>query len=413
MRILIVNKYHKLTGGADRYAMDLARLLQEHGHAVAFVAMDQPDNWPAEYPLYTIPSGLTNATWERATSSERLTAFVHGIYHRGAAATVTKAIAEFRPDVVHCQNLFYQVSPSAIHAARKAGVPVVQTLHDYQPVCANNVLHARGHICEACRRRRFHSILINRCYNDSASASILAFSAKVAHTALGLYPGGVQRFISPSEFLKAKIESFDIPMAPIEHVNNFLDPSNYEPAFEPGEYLLFFGQLLKHKGVYTLLDALSTMRHKTPAVIVGTGPEEAGLERAIAERGLSSVRLAGYKKGEELFEIVRRARMVVVPSEWYENQPYAVLESMALGKPVIGAAIGGIPELIDETTGMLFAPGDAADLAAKADSVVDDDGRLRAMGHAALRRVLECHDPHGHVTRLRAVYRDAGAAGGA
>ena len=407
MRVLVVNKYHKLTGGADRYALDLARLLMRHGHEAAFLSMDQPDNWPADYPLYTVPSGLTNKTWKGAGAGERLAAYLHGVYHRGAVAVMAKAISEFRPDVVHCQNLFYQLSPSVILVARRAGVPVVQTLHDYQPVCANNVLFTHGRVCEECRPRRFLSILKNRCYNESTSASFLAFSAKVVHTMFGLYPNGVGRFISPSRFLKEKVESFGVPMAPIDHVNNFLDASAYDPQFEPGDYLLFFGQLLKHKGVHTLLTAYERAGMDIPLVIAGTGPEEGGLDRAIAERGLKGVQRVGYKKGKELFDLIRGACLVIVPSEWYENQPYAIVETMALGKPVAASSIGGLPELVDDSVGRLFAPGDAEALVDVLRELARDKDRLREMGIAARERVRTNHDPESHMKRLEEIYKAA------
>jgi glycosyltransferase involved in cell wall biosynthesis len=407
VRVLVVNKYHKLTGGADRYALDLPRLLMSHGHETAFLSMDQPDNWPADYPLYTVPSGLTNKTWKGAGAGERLSAYLHGVYHRGAGAVMAKAISEFRPDVVHCQNLFYQLSPSVIRAARRAGVTVIQTLHDYQPVCANNVLFTHGHLCEECRPRRFHSILKNRCYNDSASASFLAFSAKVVHTMFGLYPQGVDRFIAPSRFLKAEIESFGVPMAPIDQLNYFLEPAAYEPQFDPGSYLLFFGQLLKHKGVYTLLTAYERLGMDVPLVIAGTGPEETGIDRVIAQRSLKGVRRVGYKKGADLFDLIRGARLVIVPSEWYENQPYAVLEAMALGKPVAASSIGGIPEMVDDRVGRLFPPGDATALADVLRELVSDERCLREAGKAARQRVLANHDPAEHIKRLEEIYRIA------
>jgi glycosyltransferase involved in cell wall biosynthesis len=405
MRILIVNKYHKLTGGADRYAMDLARLLIARGHDVAFMAMDQPDNWPADYPLYAVSSGLTTKTWNRAKPAARLRAYAQGVYSFEAGRVAREAIAAFRPDVIHVQNIFNQLSPSVIRAACSCNVPVVQTLHDYQPVCANNTLHAKGRICEDCRPRRFHSILKNRCYNDSAAASFLAFSAKVVHTALRLYPHGIARFISPSRFLKEKVESFGIPMPTIEHVNNFLDTRKYAPAFDPGEYVLFFGQLLKHKGVYTLLDAIERGRIGAPVLIAGAGPEAERLRTELARRNLANVSLAGYKAANELFDVIRGARIVVTPSEWFENQPYAVLEAFALGKPVLASDIGGIPELIDDRVGGLFPPGDAAALAERLSALLGDTPRLREMGRAARERAARNHAPSDHANRLEEIYR--------
>lgn len=406
MRILIVNKYHKLTGGADRYAIDLARLLAANGHAVAFLAMDQPDNWPADYPLYTVASGLTTKTWNKAGPAAQLRAYAQGLYNVEAERVARRAIAEFRPDVIHLQNIFYQLSPSVIRAARARRIPVVQTLHDYQPVCANNTLHTHGRICEDCRPRRFHSILKNRCYNDSAAASFLAFTAKVLHTTFGLYPNGIARFISPSQFLKEKVESFGIPLPRIEHVNNFLDTAKYAPAFEPGPYVLFFGQLLKHKGVYTLLDAIERNRIEVPVILAGAGPEAEGLRTRIAQRSLGNISLPGHQSGNDLFDLISGARLVVTPSEWYENQPYSVLEAFALGKPALAANIGGIPELVDDEVGGLFPPGNAPALAAALQDLLPDAARLQDMGKAARLRVERNHNAADHLSRIIEIYAE-------
>ncbi len=404
MRILLVNKYHKLVGGADRYAFDLSRLLTESGHEVAFVAPDFPDNTPAEYPFFGVPQGLTNKTWEKASPLQKARAFADGLYNFAAERVMTQAIDSFHPDVVHCQNIYYQLSPSVIRAARKAGVPVVQTLHDAQPVCANTALFHHGRICEECRPRRFHRILANRCYNESLSASVLAFSAKALHAATGLHPGGVDRFITPSRFMKSKIESFGVRMAPIEQVNNFLRLETYDPNYEPGEYVLFFGQIIKVKGIVTLLNAMERLKGLIPLVIAGTGPLEETIRETIREKGIENVTMVGHKSGTALHELIRGARFVVVPSECYDNQPYAVLESFALGKPVIGSDIGGIPELLDESVGRLFTPGDAESLAVCIDAWAVKRDELAQMGRSARQRVAERHDPAAHMKCLEEIY---------
>jgi glycosyltransferase involved in cell wall biosynthesis len=405
MRVLVVNKYHKLTGGADRYALDLAKLLHEHGHPVAFLTMDQSDNWTAKYTIYAAPVGLTTKNWNKAGACARARAFVDGVYNRAAEREAERAMEEFRPDVVHLQNIFFQLSPSVIRPAKRRGVPVVQTLHDYQPICANNALHVKGRVCESCRPRRFHNILKNRCYNDSLSASLLAFCAKVIHSATGAYPASVDRFIAPSLFLKEKTETFGVPMAEIGALDYFLDFEQYEPSFEPGGYILFLGQLLRRKGIFTLLDAAEKTCSSVPFVFVGAGPEGEELRAETERRKLRNVSFAGYKSGSELFETIRAARVVVVPSEWYENQPYAILESFALGKPVVASSIGGIPELVNDAVGRLFPPGDSDALAERLDEIIGRDDLLRNMGRAARELVVSRFTPELHLERILKIYQ--------
>ena len=409
MRILTLNKYHQLMGGADRYAMDLAKLLMARGHEVAYAAMDLPDNLPADYPVYPIPAGVTRRNWQAVPLHTKAGTFLKGIYNVEAERAVGRAIEDFRPDVVHCHKLMYQLSPSVLRAARKRGVPVVQTMHDHQVVCASNTMYAKGTVCEECRKG-LHSILKQRCYNDSLSASFLAFCAKAMQRMTGLYPGYVDRLIAPSQFLKDKVESFGWKLPPIEHVCYFLDTSGFEPNYEPGEYVLFFGTLLRYKGIYTIVRAMAQV--DAPLVIAGRGIEEEGLRAEVARLGLTNVTFAGFQSGSDLHDLIRGARVVVVASECYENQPFSALESFALGKPVVGSKIAGIPELVTEETGRLFRAEDAADLAGALNGLLGDNEGLRRRGRNARRFVESVFDPEVHLTKLEGVYDRAGAAAG-
>jgi glycosyltransferase involved in cell wall biosynthesis len=228
---------------------------------------------------------------------------------------------------------------------------------------------------------------LKRCYNASVSASWLAFSSKVLHTATGLYPGAVRRFIAPSRFLKTKLESFGFRLAPIEHVPNPLVAPEAEPVPGSGAALLFAGQIIRRKGVFTLASAME--RVDAPLVVAGTGPDLDELR--MATRGSPNISLLGYRSGEELENLYRNARAVVVPSESYDNQPFSILEAFGHGKPVVGADIGGIPELIGADRGWLVPAQDPTALAKALNEAIVDDSAVRSMG-AAARRSEASHD---------------------
>jgi glycosyltransferase involved in cell wall biosynthesis len=399
----MVNKYHKIVGGADRYALELTQMLLKNGHQVAFLSPKYSDDLPADYPLYSIRSGLTRSDWRRASVFRAARAYCDGIYNMAAAASMKRALKEFRPDIVHCHNLFYQISPSVVHVAHAYGIPVVQTLHDYQVVCASNSLFAQGKICEECRKS-FFNILRQRCYNDSILASWMAFSARIVHAATGLYPYGIDHYIAPSRSVIDRIASFGLKrMPPISHVPHFVAANEIEPNYTPGEYALFFGGFIAYKGVETLLEAVRLSPCKL--ILAGSGPHENAIRQKIKDMGLDHATMVGFKSGAELSALIRNARVVIVPSEVYETFGLVVVEAYAAGKPVIAANIGALPELVTAERGVLFEPGNASDLASKLRDLFPNTELLSQMGRAGREYVIKNHDPKAHVASIVDIYK--------
>jgi glycosyltransferase involved in cell wall biosynthesis len=226
-----------------------------------------------------------------------------------------------------------------------------------------------------------------------------------AHRTLRLYRRGIDLYLSPSRFLKKKLEEAGPPGAPVIYLPNAIDTSRYRPRYGDDGYVLFFGRLSPEKGVHTLIRAVKDLEG-IELRIIGEGLQRAQLERMAGERSPGNVRFLGPLYGDDLKEILAGARFVVVPSECYENCPFSVLESFAMGKPVLGAAIGGIPELIDDgTDGLLFRPGDPADLREKIRRLGGDDEQLVAMGRRARRKVEERFGLESHYRKLMAAYR--------
>ena len=264
-------------------------------------------------------------------------------------------------------------------------------------------------ICERCRDGKFYNVVRHRCIKNSSALSAVVMVEAIVHRLLGSYRNCVNRFVVPSRFYASKLAEWGFPPEKFRHVPNFVDVPRYEPEFKPGKRNLYFGRLAREKGLHTLVRATAAVRGKL--AIAGIGPELEPLQRLAAETG-ADVEFLGYLTGTALHDAVRSARSVVLPSEWYENAPMSVLEAYALGKPVIGARIGGIPELIqDDVTGFQFKSGDELSLAAILERVAaSSDARLAEMGHAGRAWVEAEFTAEVYLERMLSIYRELGVA---
>jgi glycosyltransferase involved in cell wall biosynthesis len=407
LRILQVNKFHYLRGGAERYYFDLAAELEARGHEVAVFAAHHAENAPTPWSRHFAPG----ADYHRAGPLAALRHARDVVRNDEAAARLRGLLGEFRPDVAHLHNVHHQLSTSILDVFAEAGVPVVQTLHDYKWVCPAYLFLSRGAVCERCGPgNRFGPVVARRCHHDSLAKSLVVWWESRRSWARG-DAERVARFLAPSRFLRDRMAAHGMPEARLVHWPYFLRLEAYRPRTGAGGgRFLYLGRLSKEKGVGTLLEALAA----APDValdLAGTGPLEADV-RARATRFGDRVRVLGHLSGDELHDAIRGARAVVVPSEWYENQPYAVLEAFALGVPVVATSIGGLPELVRPgDTGWLAPPGEAAGLAAAlAAATAERDEVVAARGAAARRFVEEEFAAGPAVTRLEALYAELSSA---
>ena len=243
-----------------------------------------------------------------------------------------------------------------------------------------------------------------RCNRGSLSRSLLTLAEATASRALG--DNRLDHFISPSQFLRDKLVQYEV----VEPEDITVLPYGINlQAFAPEEgtrsYLLYFGRLAPVKGIMTLLDAIAPLRH-VPLRIVGRGPLEAAVRERIESQGLDHVTLLGHQSKDSVKELIRDSFATCVPSEWYENYPLSIMESMAMARPVIGTRIGGIPEMIaHEKDGLLVTPGHPGELREAIAALARDGDQCKEMGLAARRRALRHWDVGGHIERLETVYR--------
>jgi glycosyltransferase involved in cell wall biosynthesis len=403
MRVLLVNKFYYLAGGAERYVFEWQRLLHSRGHETAVFSMRHPRNAPSPYFRWFV-SEVDFAAPGGALG--RLRAAAKAIYSFEARARLRDLLRHWRPDVAHVHSYCYQLTPSIFGALRDADVPVAQTAHEYYHVCANQHLYdaAADRVCERCRRGRL-AMLSARCVKASAAATAAAWAARMVDDGLRLSRWGIRAVIAPSRFMRSRLVAAGWPQSRVTHVPNFVDTDAIRPVSSPGDYMLFVGRLVGHKGVRTLLEAAAHLPH-VPLKIAGDGPLMDEAQACARRLGRGDVEFAGFRDGEDLRRLVAGSRAVVTPSEWYENAPLVILEAMAAGRAVIASDIGGIGEQVRHgREGLLFPAGDAQALVACMHCLWDNPSEAVSLGAQGRRRAEEAFSAAEHYRRVMRVFR--------
>ncbi len=377
MRILIAHSFYRQLGGEDRYVAQQTALL-EQAHAVRVEARE---NAELEAGLVTAARMIENVTERRA---------------------IGRAIAEFRPDVIHLHNPYPSLGPAVHQAAEKSGVPLIQTVHNLRLRCPNGFMYTQGAACQRCVDGRYDNAIRHDCFPSTQQA--VGYAAALWFHRFGLrLEDKVAIYIAPSRFVQRRLAEWGFPPERIALVRNFTTPPDTVAPI--GEHGLYLGRLSDEKGVDVLLRALARLGDP-PFEIAGDGPA-AGRLRALAQSlGLRRVRFAGSLPVADVPAAIERARFVVFPSTWDENAPLAALESMGRGRPIVASAAGGLPELAEDGRGRLIPPGDVAALAEAITSYADPSV-AEADGARAREFVLESCSPEPHLRGLLAVYERA------
>jgi glycosyltransferase involved in cell wall biosynthesis len=317
--------------------------------------------------------------------------------------------AEGTPDIAHLHSFMYQLTPAILTPLIARGVPIVQTCHDYQHVCVNQHLynHRVNRLCEACLQHGRLAPLWTRCMQGSFAQSAAGSAAGGVDALFGHSRSKVRRFITPSDFMRRKMIEGGLPEQRVFHVPHFIRPDWIEPSDSPGDYMLFMGRLVPEKGIGTFLDA-AALAPEVPCKVVGTGALETAMRARLHDRNLGHVEMLGRREGRPLLDLVRAARAVVVPSEWYEPFSLVILEGMAAARPVIASRLAGPAEIIaDGSDGLLAPAGNAEELAAAFRALWRDPARAVAMGRRGLEKTRELYAPDGHYRRLMQHFEEA------
>lgn len=402
--LLTVNNYHYPRGGAEVVFLEQNRLFEKNGYEVVPFCMTHAENLASPYSDFFVDEIEFGANYSLLQSVLRVPKV---IYSREAQQKLNRLIDKTAPDAAALHNIYHHISPSILSTLKEREIPTVMTLHDLKLACPSYKMLASDGICERCKGGKLRNVIRHRCVKGSLALSAVVYLESSLHRMLGTYEKCVDRFIVPSQFFKTKLSEWGIAADQMVHVPNFVDAQAFVPGEQAGDYFLYFGRLAPEKGVATLIEAAAKASVKLK--LVGTGPEETDL-KAQAERLGSDVEFCGYQTGEALHAIVRNARAVVLPSEWYENGPMSVLESYALGTPVLGANIGGIPEMIrDGETGGIFPSENAQALAqVLSDYAALDDSTVRGHGRAAREWVSDAFSASAHYTKVSQVLKSVG-----
>jgi glycosyltransferase involved in cell wall biosynthesis len=392
VRVLVVhNRYRSAQpSGENAVVEEETGLLRAAGAVVEVLSVESDDiaGWPA---------------------AKRLTLPARVVWSRDGARAVRRTIAGFRPDVVHFHNTFPLLSPAALRAAHGENVRVVQTLHNFRPLCPAATFLRDGRVCEDCLGRVPIPAVVHGCYRSSRIATLPIAVKDALHSAVGTWSHAVDTYITPSEFARSRYVKAGWPAEKIVvKYNTAPDPGDPRPTYDGG--FLCLSRLYPEKGVDLLLDAWGRAFPDGGARlrVVGSGELEAHLRRSA--EALTGVEFTGQLPRDEGLRILSEARALVVPSRWYEVFPRIVAEAYALGIPVVASRLGSMAEIVhDGETGILFEPEDADGLAQALRRLAGDPAEARRLGEQARREYERNLTPRATVERLLEIYTPARA----
>ena len=367
MKVLMINKFLHPNGGSETYVFKLGKYLESHGHEVQFFGMEHKGRCVGN----RVEAYTSDMDFHAGSKFSKLMYSVKTIYSREARVQIRKVLNDFKPEVCHINNFNYQLTPSIIleiQKWRKEGhnSRIIYTAHDYQLICPDHMLKNpnTGRNCEKCLGGHFLNCARNKCIHGSVAKSIVGTIEAVFWKIGGVYQY-IDRIICCSEFLKVKLDSNPLLAEKTIAIHNFVDKVE-KKNIEKKDYILYFGRFSKEKGTDTLVNVCKELPD-IEFVFAGAGPLENRVE------GVPNIKNVGFQQGDCLEKLIREARFFICPSEWYENCPFSVMESQMYGTPVLGAEIGGIPELIEEgKTGELFESGNASELKNKIQKLWND-----------------------------------------
>jgi len=392
LNVLNVSQNYFVKGGSDSYFLSLGDLLSQRGNSVVpFCAKsekDLPSDWARFFPIgadFESPSVLDVVQYH---------------YSGAARRKLRELISNNKFDVAHLHIYYGKLTSSILSVLKDANIPIVQTVHDYKLICPVYSCSRGGNPCEACQGKEYWHALVYKCNRGSYLRSAISMSESYVSRWLGSV-AAIDRFLAVSHFFAAKMKESGIDPQKISVVPNFVAVKRFTRQMDAGRYFVYFGRVEQSKGIGTLIKAFEHLPD-IPLIVVGEGSFLAEA-RALAV-GSTNIQFVGFKRGCELYTLVGGAVASILPAEAYENCPMSILESFALGRPVIGARIGGIPELIEHgEDGFIFEPGNVDSLSMYVRTIWEQRATSE-MGKAARRKVEQQFSADIHYRRILAVY---------
>jgi len=403
LRILLVNTSHFYGGGDSTYTLNLAELLRSKGHIVAFFAMQDERNLPDPNSDLFVSNIDFRELNKRHGITNGVRVLTRTIYSREARRKFHQIIDRFSPDIIHLQNIMGHISPSIIFEARKRNIPMVWTLHDYKLICPNThfLIDTTGEICEACTGGRYYQPVLKRCKKGSLLASSMASLEAYSHRLMKVRDQ-IDAFITPSKFLRTKLIANGFIPAKVHHIPHYLPEDLFQATPKNDNYMLYLGRLTTIKGVNILMEA----SEKVPDIRIRlAGRLEEPFKSKLLNLMPNNVEYLGVVHDKELRQLLANSTALVMPSVWYENQPFSILEAFACEKPVIASDLGGMKELVLHLErGILVPPGNASALAEAMLSIVESPQEVLRMGTNAREYAVANHYPNVHYRQLMDIY---------
>ena len=357
MKVLLAHKFYYRRGGADIYTIDLQTELEKRGHQVAVFAMQHRKNHASPWSKYFV----SEIDFNPRRPGKLIKALYRPLFSLEVYRKFTKLLKDFKPDVVHLNNIHTQISPLIARIAHKKGIKVVWTLHDHKLLCPRYDCMLHGRPCERCFKGSKWQAFKNKCIKNSLVGSLVGTLEALfwSQKRLEKY---TDKFICPSKFIKAQMIKGGFNAEKLVHINNFVSVVPTEQKVAKKAQYCYVGRISPEKGVETLLEVAKDLPY--PLKIMGTGPQYEVFKQKYAP--YSQIEFMGFCDSATVYKTISQSKFIVQPSECYENNPLTVIESLLLNTPVLGANIGGIPELINTPEkGMLFEPWDQEDLQLK------------------------------------------------
>lgn len=337
MRILEINKFNHIRGGADKHFLDLVRLLQKSGDEVAVFAMDHPENLHSDFSKHFV----SRVDFENGSLLNKLKGTFRVFWSFEARRKIAKILDEFQPDIVHIHNIYHQISPSILPEVKKRGIPIVMTVHDWKLICPNYLLNCKEPFCEKCVSGKYWHCVSKKCVKNSFAKSLIAVLGLRFHRYLKVYEKNIDLYIAPSRFVKSILVQAGFPEKKIKALAHFAEAeiSDEEQTANGDGYALYSGRISKEKNVHELIDIFKNL----PMKLVLAGNKEDGFE--IPRH--ANIKYVGFKNNVEMKKLVKNSIFVVSASRLAETFGLVALEAIVAEKPFIGYDVGGYSEIIE------------------------------------------------------------------
>ncbi len=404
MNILVVNWTWYPSGGDWTYVENLTNLYESKGHQVIPFSMKDERNFPSAYSDYFIEN-IDYKKVKRTSLTAGIKVVTKSIYSFEAQRNLERLLNDVKIDFAHINVIHHYITPTILKILKEKNIPIIWTLNEYTPICPESTFVSHGEVCERCFGGAFYNCVTHTCKKGSVLASTVAALENYVHKYLNYY-AYVDYYICPSVFVYEKFKSFNFfndKMVQLYYAFDYTasEAAKSAPDLNNEKYIVFVGRLEKIKGAHTVLKAMQSC----PSIhlkIIGDGTQEAELKEFAVANQLKNVTFMGKKSKQETYQIINGSAFLICASEWYEVLGFTVVEAMALSKPVIGSAIGAIPEMvINNYTGLLFEPGNAGQLVDAINLLYPDEELITKMGKNACQHIKQLVNTEKHFQGLQ------------